>query len=107
VVITQLQLFFRTNLTAQSPITKLARVIRKKQERTYKQNIKQDSSCSNGNNMIIIIPLKSIIMTIIIQFLTTEQPKGQCYNNHKQKDKQNKHVHTNKDKTKQHVPFIQ
>jgi hypothetical protein len=53
VIITQFHsilISFRANLTAQRPLIKLARVMRKKQESIYKQNTKQDSLYNNGNN---------------------------------------------------------
>jgi hypothetical protein len=52
-----------------------------KKETTYKQNTKQDSLCSKGDNimMMMMIPLKSTTtIIIIIKFLKTEQPKGPC-----------------------------
>jgi hypothetical protein len=68
-------IYLRANLTAQKPTTKLALVrITKLQQRTYTQNKKQGSLYSINNSIVIIL----IVIIKIIQFLTAQQPKGQC-----------------------------
>jgi hypothetical protein len=44
-------MYLHANLTSQRPITKLARVRRKKQQKTYKQNTKQGRLYSNNNSI--------------------------------------------------------
>jgi hypothetical protein len=70
-----IRIYLRANLTAQKPVTKLARVRRTKQQNTNKiQN--KTVYIVIAIIIIIITILKSII--IIIQFLTAQQPKDQC-----------------------------
>jgi hypothetical protein len=45
-------IYLRENLISQRPITKLARVRRKKQQNTGKQNTKEGSLHNNNNNNI-------------------------------------------------------